>query len=664
MSVGATSVKSMLAHPWENHEDVHPLSIMRSGFATMKKVLLSLFMAGTTMFGQQSATLTVELQRPKGKVSPTLYGLMTEEINFSYEGGLYAQLIRTPQFVGGWDQPSHWFLMPRGNAQLSFQQDKSVYRLADRQLSLRVDIKQADATNRAALGNEGYWGIPVRPATTYKATIYAKGRGVGSITASIVSDDTGETVATGTSEPIGDDWRRYDVQLATGSDVAVSTSNRFVLSFERPGMVWLDYVSLKPPAYHDRENGTRIDLMEKMAAMKPAFLRFPGGNYVEGNRIAERFEWKKTVGKPADRPGHLSPWGYPSSDGFGLLEFLEWCEDLHMQPVLAVYAGYSLRGEHVDPGPPLQPYVDDALDEIEYLTGGVSTKWGGQRANDGHPEPFPLHYVEIGNEDSFDKSGSYDGRFAQFYKAVKAKYPGLEVIATTKVKGITPDVLDDHYYRRAEEMYANAGQYDKTDRNGPKIFVGEWATREGTPTPDMNAALGDAAWMTGLERNSDIIIMSCYAPLFVNVEPGGMQWATDLIGYDALRSYGSPSYYAQVLFSNHIGDEILNGELQSTDPRVFYSATRDSKSGALYLKIVNASTDPLDLTLKAKDAATLAGPARLWTLKGDSPAQTNSIAKPDSITPQQTKINWGPGQSQRFAPLSVNVVEINPVARR
>jgi alpha-N-arabinofuranosidase len=580
---------------------------------------------------------------------------MTEEINYSYEGGLYAQFIRTPEFVAGWDQPAHWFLMPRGNAQLAFKLDHSVYRLAGRKISLRVDVKHADESNLAALANEGYWGIPVSPGTTYRATIYAKGQGVGAITASVVNNDTGQTLATATTESVAGDWHEYTLQLTTGADVPVSSSNRFVLSFQHPGTVWLDYVSLKPPAYHNRANGARIDLMEKMAAMKPAFLRFPGGNYVEGNRIAERFEWKETVGNPADRPGHLSPWGYPSSDGFGLLEFLEWCEDLHMQPVLAVYAGYSLKGEHVQPGQALQPYVDDALEEIEYVTGDASTKWGAQRAKDGHPEAFPLHYVEIGNEDFFDKSGSYDGRFAQFFKAIKAKYSGLELIATTPVKGITPDLVDEHYYRHAEEMFANAGQYDNTDRKGPKIFVGEWATREGTPTPDLHAALGDAAWMTGLERNSDIVVMSCYAPLFVNVNPGGMQWATDLIGYDTIHSYGSPSYYAQVMFSNHIGDEILNGKLASDDPRVFYSATRDSRSGTLYLKIVNASTVPLDLRIDFEGGSGKS--ATLWTLKGASQAQTNSIEKPEEIAPSESHID-DLGSGQRFAPLSINVLEI------
>ena len=618
----------------------------------------------TSLFAQNTATITLDLEHPKGKVSPALYGLMTEEINYSYEGGLYAQLIRTPEFVPGWDQPAHWFLMPQGNAELSMQLDKTVYRLADRKISLRVDVKQADADNNAALGNEGYWGIPVRPSQSYRAVIYAKGQGAGAMTASLVNDDTGRTFASAKTEPITADWHEYTLELTTGADIPISSSNRFVLSFAHAGTVWLDYVALHPPAYHNRANGTRIDLMEKLAAMKPAFLRFPGGNYVEGNRIAERFDWKKTIGKPADRPGHLSPWGYPSSDGFGLLEFLEWCEDLHMQPLLAVYAGYSLRGEHVEPGTALQPYVNDALDEIEYVTGDASTKWGSQRAKDGHADPFPLHYVEIGNEDFFDKSGSYDGRFAQFFKAIKAKYPNLELIATTKVKGVKPDVLDEHYYRRAEDMFSNAGQYDSADRNGPKIFVGEWATREGTPTPDMNAALGDAAWMTGMERNSDLIIMSCYAPLLVNVDPGGMQWATDLIGYDALRSYGSPSYYAQVLFSNHIGNEILNGKLDSNEPRVFYSATRDSHSGTLYLKVVNASTKALDVNVKSGTGSPIAGTATMWTLKGMTPAQTNSIEQPEEIAPTQSTLGeFGAGGAQRLAPLSINVIEIRPAAQ-
>ena len=211
----------------------------------------------------------------------------------------------------------------------------------------------------------------------------------------------------------------------------------------------------------------------------------------------------------------------------GLLEFLEWCEDLKMQPVLAVYAGYSLGGQVVKPGPDLEPLRPGRAGRDRVCDRRRGHQWGAVRASDGHPEPFNLHYVEIGNEDNFDKAKTYDGRYAQFYKAIKAKYPKLQIIATMPVTGIMPDVVDDHYYKREQGMFELATHYDKVDRKGPKIFVGEWATREGSPTPNFGAALGDAAFLTGLERNSDLVVMSAYAPLFVNVNPGGMQWSSD-----------------------------------------------------------------------------------------------------------------------------------------
>ncbi|HUD54854.1 MAG TPA: alpha-L-arabinofuranosidase C-terminal domain-containing protein, partial [Terracidiphilus sp.] len=385
-------------------------------------------------------------------------------------------------------------------------------------------------------------------------------------------------------------------------------------------------------------NGNRIDLMEKLAAMHPQFLRFPGGNYLEGDHIADRFQWKKTIGPLVDRPTHPSPWMYHSSDGMGLLEFLGWCEDLKMNPVLAVYAGYSLQGEHVNPGADLDPYVQDALDEIEYVTGGPDTKWGAERVKDGHPAPFNLTYVEIGNEDWFDKSGSYDERYAQFYKAIKAKYPDLLLIATAPIKNMKPDVLDEHFYVRAKQNFQDATHYDKTDRNGPKIFVGEWATREGFPTPDFGAALGDAAWMTGLERNSDMIVMASYAPLLVNVDSGGMQWETDLIGYNAMKSYGSPAYYAQVLFASYLGDHTLGSKLEGAGPKLFYSITGSAAKKKLYLKLVNASSDtqPVDIDLKGtKVAAT----AKLVGLQAHDTQETNSIDSPGRIVPVETALH-------------------------
>jgi alpha-N-arabinofuranosidase len=344
----------------------------------------------------------------------------------------------------------------------------------------------------------------------------------------------------------------------------------------------------------------------------------------------------------------------------GLLEFLEWCEDLKIEPVLAVYAGYSMAQEHVEPGPALEPYVRDALDEIEYVTGGAETKWGAERARNGHPAPFPLHYVEIGNEDNFDNSGSYEGRYPQFYRAIKQRYPQLQVIATAPVKSMKPDLLDEHFYMPAEQSFASANHYDKTDRQGPKIFVGEWATLEGDPTPNLEAALGDAAWMTGLERNADLIVMASYAPLFVNVNPGGMQWAPDLIGYDALSSYGSPSYWAQVMFAGHLGSEVVPATLANAGPRVYASATRDDKRRKIFIKVVNASSEAAELSIALEGVGSVKRSAELITLSGKTPNATNSITHPDAVVPVERRIEIaGAKFKESFTPYSINVLELS-----
>jgi alpha-N-arabinofuranosidase len=339
----------------------------------------------------------------------------------------------------------------------------------------------------------------------------------------------------------------------------------------------------------------------------------------------------------------------------GMLEYLEWCEDLHIEPVLAVYAGYSLKGEHVV-GKDLDPFIQDALDEIEYVTGDTSTKWGAERAKDGHPAAFPLHYIEIGNEDWFDKSGSYEERFSRFAKAIREKYPQYKLIATTPVKESKPDVIDDHYYLVPEQFYAMVHKYDTMDRNGPKIFIGEWATRTGSPTPDFGAALGDAAWMTSMERNSDLIVMSSYAPLLTNVNPGGMQWPTDLIGYDALHSYGSPSYYAQVLFANHLGDHTVKSAADGVKNRFFWSATVSSSDKTLHLKLVNADDTPQPLTLDI--AAVKAGTATMYSLHAASRWATNSIDHPDRIKPVVSKVAVKKDWSHEIPGNTIEVLDI------
>jgi len=608
----------------------------------------------------QAPTLSIQVDHPTAKVSPKLYGLMTEEINFSYDGGLYPELVRDRTLGHDWQALAHWTLVTRGNSVVKVSPDDTNGVSAALPRSLKVAVTADTPAAPAGVQNDGFWGIPVWPNTAYAGSFYARTDTAGvPITISIVNDETGLVAAMATVSGAGNEWKQFKFTLKTGP-VKVSSNNHLLLTLAHPATVWFNLVSLFPPTYHDRPNGNRIDLSEKMAAMHPKFLRLPGGNYLEGDHIPERFQWKKTIGPWVDRPTHPSPWHYRSSDGMGLLEFLQWTEDLKIEPVLAVYAGYSMAQEHVEPGPALEPYVQDALDEIEYVTGDATTKWGAERIKNGHPAPFPLTYVEIGNEDFFDHSGSYEGRYPQFYKAIKAKYPNLQLIATMPVKSIKPDVLDEHYYMAAEQSFADANHYDKTDRNGPKIFVGEWATREGQPTPNLQAALGDAAWMTGMERNSDLIVMASYAPLFVNVNPGGMQWETDLIGYDALTSYGSPSYWAQVLFGKYLGTEVVGATLTGTGPHVFASVTRDDAQRKVFIKVVNASSDAAPLSISLSGIATLKPEATLVTLSGKTPDATNSITNPKSVVPVEHKITaTGTKLQQSFAPYSINVLELN-----
>jgi alpha-L-arabinofuranosidase len=431
---------------------------------------------------------------------------------------------------------------------------------------LHLAVDRADSANPVAVINDGYWGIPVKPHTRYVASFYARGASDARLGIELDIDGQSAPIATARVSGLSDGWRKYTVTLHTGA-IKATTDARFLIRAETPGKFDFKDVSLFPPTFNRRPNGNRIDLMNMLADMKPSFLRLPGGNYLEGDRIPDRFNWKETVGDISTRPGHQGPWRYRSSDGMGLLEFLEWCEDLRMQPVLAVYAGYSLTQQHVEPGPALAPYVQDAVDEIEYVTGSTKTKWGALRAKNGHPKPFPLTYVEIGNEDNFDRSRTYDGRFAQIYDAIKAKWPSLQLIATMPVQSRKADVVDDHYYRSWAEMARDSGHYDKYSRTGPKIFVGEWASIGGNPTPTFREALGDAAWLTGLERNSDLVVMEAYAPLMVNVNPGGSQWPTNLIGYDGLTSFGSPSYYVQSMFGQNTGDSVLPVQIRVPNQR-------------------------------------------------------------------------------------------------
>lgn len=607
------------------------------------------------------AQLTIDPGTIVTPVSPTLYGMMTEEINHSYDGGLYAELLQNRTLRESWEGVEHWDLVRHGDSQAAMAIDQNSGPSKALPYSLKLTVTAATPTAQAGLTNSGYWGIALKPRETYRGSFYAKAdeASVGALRARLISDKTGAVLAEAMVQLYAGDWSRYTYTLTTGA-ISVSMQNHLELTVAHPGTLRLQLVSLMQPTFHDQPNGNRADLMERMAGLHPTFLRLPGGNYLEGDTLRDWYNWKETIGPLVDRPGHQAPWGYWSTDGLGLLEFLEWCEDLKIEPVLAVYAGYSLRQQHVNPGTDLEPYVQSALDEVEYVTGDTSTKWGAERAKDGHPAPFPLHYIEIGNEDFFDRSGSYDARFAQFARALRAKYPQYKLIATTPVKEANaneqPDVVDDHYYKPWGDMLDFTHHYDAAPRTGPKIFVGEWATLSGTPTPNFGGALADAAWMTSMERNSDLIIMAAYAPLLVNVNGG--QWGTNLIGFNGATTYASPSYYAQALFAGHLGDGTPKTTISGGGNRFYYSATVSSKDHMLHLKLVNASNEEQPLTIDLEGARGV-HTARVNTLHAATYEATNTINDPEFIHPVESTLKVTGGSWKHAVPgLTIEVIDV------
>ncbi len=523
------------------------------------------------------AKLEIDFGHPGHAIPPSFSGLMTEEINYSYDGGLFAELIRNRTFqdpVAGLNNrdpkppigvmPPHWSVVGTASAATNTTDPVNP--------ALPVNLRLTLSGGTGGVANDGYWGVPVKPATTYTASFYARGTGgfAAPVIASLVTDKGDKTIASAETEAIGNVWKKYTLTFTTPADAPITADARFVLSAKGTGSIDFSFVSVFPPTYQGVANGLRPDIMKLLAAMHPSFIRLPGGNYAEGNRFSDRFAWKKMIGPADQRPGHMGCWSYRSSDGFGLPEYLLWCKQLGAEPVLALFAGYALNGDYAAAGSPeMALYTKEALEEIEYVMGPADSEWGKVRAADGFPEPFALKYVEIGNEDFFDRSGSYEGRFAEMARAIREKYPQLKIIATTPVKSFKPDVVDDHLYAGADSMLRQWRRHDKNSATlleqqpeGGKIFMGEWATQGGSPTPNLKSALTDAVFVMGLERNSDAVVMECYAPLFANVnpenpakgQPRGWQWNTNLIGYDALNAFGSPSYYVLAAFGQNKGD--------------------------------------------------------------------------------------------------------------
>ena len=606
--------------------------------------------------------LSVDASQRGPAINPTQFGEFLEEINHSGDGGLYAELIRNRDLKESSSSPVAWSEVGSPGTDASISLDSSQPLNSANPVSLKLAVGAGTANGRVGVANAGYWGIPVKPSTTYNVSFFARGDSAspGPLTVDLESN-SGHVWASSTVTGVTGSWQQFTTTLHTNGGAPASLENRLVISTPAASAagsnLWFTIVSLFPPTYDNTANGLRIDLMQELAGLDPGYMRIPGGNYLEGDTIDTRFNWEDTVGPIQDRPGHFnSAWGYWSQDGMGLLEYLELAEEVHASPVLAVWAGYTLTGTVV-PQSQLEPYVQSALDEIQYAIGPTTTYWGAQRAADGHPAPFDLSMVEIGNEDFFDGSGSYNAyRYPMFANAIRAAYPQLKLIATTPVTNGPVDIVDEHYYNNDPQYFAeNAHLFDSVSRTGPKVIVGEYATTNGTPTGTLANAVGEAAFLTGTERNSDLVLGASYAPLLVNVNVPS--WPTNLIGYNALKSYVSPSYWAQEMLSTQHGDHVIGSQLVSGSGTLFDVASQGN--GHTYLAVVNDGSAPAPTTVSLAGLGNGATGGTATTLTGN-PDAMNSLNDPNAVSPTTHRLgSVGTSFAYRFPANSVTVLNLS-----
>ena len=570
-------------------------------------VIAALVFAIAAPLGAAPATLTVTVDKPGHAISPTLYGIFFEDINCSADGGIYAELVRNRNFEDS-DRPDHWSVVAKGQASVELSVD-SAHPVSPKNLhSLKVQVTNP-GSGQAGVANNGFWGIALSKGQTYLLSLFARGGDgfTGPLVASLVSGD-GVVCAQKTISSLAPDWKQYQLSMTAK---ATDPKARLVISTSRAGTFWLDMVSLFPKqTWKNRPNGLRPDLAEMLAGLKPGFVRFPGGCWVEGDVMSLAYRWKQTVGDPSERRTQYNIWQYHATHGIGYHEYLQMCEDLGAEPLFVINCGMSHK--EVVPLDKMPEFVQDALDAIEYANGPASSTWGALRARNGHLAPFNLKYMEIGNENG---GTAYHERYALFYDAIKAKYPQMHLVANEwsgRPTNRPIEIVDEHYYSTPDFFIANAGKYDSYDRAGRKVYVGEYAVTQGCGQGNLRAAVGEAAFMTGLERNSDVVVMASYAPLFANVNY--KKWNPDLIDFDSARAYGIPSYYVQKMFGENRGDVVL--PVTMTAPEVAPAV----RSGAIGVGTWRTQAEFKDIKVTRGDetlfACNFADGTKGWNLLG------------------------------------------------
>ena len=544
--------------------------------------LLTAFLFAVTCTLNAQVNINIDVNNRGPKISPTHYGIFFEDINHAADGGLYAELIRNRSFEDNNDSPESWTAAHNGISKSVIELTAEDPLNKAHQHSLRVIVQNADEQNMAGATNSGFWGINVVKGKQYRLSFWAKSdkKFKGTLKALLRSDDKLKAKLGEVDIPVKltSTWKKYTATITANGNDAKAV---FDIITSTPGVFQLDVVSLFPPTYKGHENGMRPDLAQMLEAMHPKFMRFPGGCFVEGQNSPDNaFRWERTIGPIENRPGHLNVnWGYRTTDGIGFHEYLQLAEDLGAKPLYVVNVGIWHGG--YTPLDSIQSWIDECLNALEYANGDVNTKYGALRAKNGHPEPFNLEFIEIGNENynfyidsNRDQSIEYPERYKRFYDAIKAKYPNVKCIGNVESWGTDNptwrndypvDLLDEHYYRNPQWFADRFHKYDSYDRNGPKIYVGEYAvTSMFGNIGNLNAALGEAVYMMGMENNSDVVALNSYAPIFVNENDA--RWRPDMIRFNSKSCMGTPSYYVQMLFPNNIGTQVVKTDWAANLP--------------------------------------------------------------------------------------------------
>jgi alpha-L-arabinofuranosidase len=651
------------------------------------KTIIGGLLLGSIHGNAQITNLEVDISKSITKIQPTMFGLFFEDINFAADGGLYAEMIKNRSFefdkpLMGWEEPN--------TKRLSLNKE-SGYATPINKLENKTNPNfcriLVNDDKRYAIINEGFRGIGVKKEAKYNLSLKAANHD-GTIKKIIIQfiDKDQKVIGETSIVPTSNEWKYYTSQFAATQTEAKA---KLKITFEGTGTIDLDMISLFPEdTWKNRKNGLRKDIVQLLYDMKPGFLRFPGGCIVEGRTLADRYQWKKSVGKVEDRRTMINRWNmefkskqtpdYFQSFGLGFYEYFQLSEDIGATPLPILSCGMACQYNTSELATieELAPYVQDALDLIEFANGNETTTWGKLRSDMGHSKPFNLKYIGVGNE---QWGPDYIERFKVFEKAIKAKYPNIIIVSGSgpspdgeyfdfgiqELKKLNAELIDEHYYKSPEWFRDNATRYDTYDRKGPKVFAGEYAAQSQSSTSPNNGntwecAFSEAAFMTGLERNAEVVNLTSYAPLMAHEE--AWQWSPDMIWFNNLEAYGTPNYYVQKLFSLNKGTDLLaitnEGKALTGQNDLFASAVKDLSTKEVIVKLVNTSANNQEIMIDLKGGK-LAANGTVILLTSPNLKDENSFINPKKIVPSESEFKLKGEKVQMYlSPYSVTILKL------